>query len=86
VSFTITAGLGQRSHSQVRVPRDSRPHFSLSDPRHPQPGGPDPRIYIYQEQGGLDTAPGTGFPFRCLLLLAELRWRYSITPPHDYIG
>jgi hypothetical protein len=27
-----------------------------------QPGGPGPRIYISQEQGGPDISPGTGFP------------------------
>jgi hypothetical protein len=67
LSFTIAAGPRQRSHSQVRVPRDSWPHFSVSDSRFPQPGGPGPRIYEYirHEQGGpviprgtiLDAAP-----------------------------
>jgi hypothetical protein len=44
----------------------------------PQPGGPDPRIYIPQEQGSPVMPPGTGLPFRGLLRLAGLRWRYSI--------
>jgi hypothetical protein len=48
----------------------------------PQPGGPGPRIYIPQEQGGPVIPPGTGFPFRRLLRLAGLRWRCSIPPPH----
>jgi hypothetical protein len=30
VSFTVTAGPRQRSHSQIRVPWDSRPYFLLS--------------------------------------------------------
>jgi hypothetical protein len=47
-----------------------------------QPGVPGPRIYIPQGQGGPDMPPGTGFPFRRLLRLAGLRWRYSIPPPH----
>jgi hypothetical protein len=47
-----------------------------------QPGGPGPRIYIPQEQGGPVIPTGTGFPFRRLLRLARLRWRYSIPPPH----
>jgi hypothetical protein len=34
-----------------------------------QPGGPGPRIYIPQEQGGPNIPPGTGFPFRRLLRL-----------------
>jgi hypothetical protein len=51
LSFTIAAGPRQRSHSQVRIPRGSWPHFNLSDSRLPQPGGQDLRIYIPQEQG-----------------------------------
>jgi hypothetical protein len=35
------------------------------------------------EQGGPVIPPGTGFPFRRLLLLAGLRWRYSTPPPHE---
>jgi hypothetical protein len=34
--------LRQRSHSQVRVPRGSWPHFTVSDLRLPQPGEPSP--------------------------------------------
>jgi hypothetical protein len=30
--------------------------------------------------------PGSGFPFRRLLRLAGLRWRYSKPPPHGYLG
>jgi hypothetical protein len=37
------------------------------------------RIYIHQEGGPVITL-GTGFPFRRLLLLAELRWKYSTLP------
>jgi hypothetical protein len=44
--------------------------------------GQAPVIYIPQEQGGPVIPPGTGFPFRRLLRLAGLRWRYSIPPPH----
>jgi hypothetical protein len=42
LSFAIAV----RIHSQVRFPRDSWPHFIVLDLRLPQPGGPDPRIYI----------------------------------------
>jgi hypothetical protein len=77
VSLTIAAGTCQRSHSRVRVPRDSWPNSTFSDSRLPQPGGPGPRIYIPQEQYGPVIPPGTGFPFRRLLRLAGLRWRYS---------
>jgi hypothetical protein len=59
--FTIAADPRQRSHSQVRVPRNSWPHFTVSDSRLPQPGGPGPRTYISQEQGDPVIPPGTGF-------------------------
>jgi hypothetical protein len=38
--------------------------------RLPQPRGPEPRVYILQEQGGPVLPPGTGFPLRRLLRLA----------------
>jgi hypothetical protein len=49
----------------------------------PKPGGSGPRIYIPQEQGSSVIPTGTGFPFRRLLRLAGLRWRYSNPPPHE---
>jgi hypothetical protein len=52
--------LRQRSHSQVRVPRGSWPHFTVSDLRLPQPKGPGSCIYIPQEQGGPVIPPGIG--------------------------
>jgi hypothetical protein len=52
LSFTIAADFRQRSHSDVRVPRDYWSHFTVSDSRLPQTAGPRPRIYIPQEQGG----------------------------------
>jgi hypothetical protein len=63
LSFAIAAGPRQRSHSQVRDQRDSRPHFTVSYSRLPQPGGPGPRIYIPQEQGGPVIPPDTGSLF-----------------------
>jgi hypothetical protein len=39
-----SAGSRQRSHSQVRVPRGSWPHFTVSDSTFLQPRGPDRRI------------------------------------------
>jgi hypothetical protein len=51
LSFTIAAGPRQRSHSRVRIPRDTRPRFTVSDSRFPQLGGPDPSICIPQEKG-----------------------------------
>jgi hypothetical protein len=47
-----------------------------------QPGGPGPRSYIRQEQGGPVIHPDAGFPLRRLLRLAGLRWTYSNSPPH----
>jgi hypothetical protein len=82
LSFTITPDPRQGSYFRVRVPRDSWPHFTVSDSRLLQFGGPGPRIYIPQEQGGPVIPPDTGFPFRRLLRLAGLRWRYSNPPPH----
>jgi hypothetical protein len=75
--FTIAAGHCQCSHSWVRVPRDLWSYIPVSDLRLPQPGGPGSHIYILQEQGGLVIPPGTGFPFRRLLRLEGLWWRYS---------
>jgi hypothetical protein len=83
LSFAITAGPRQLSHSRVRVPRDSWPYFTVSNSKLPQPGGLGSRIYIPQEQGGPVIPPGTtGFLFRRLLRLARLRWRYLNPPPH----
>jgi hypothetical protein len=82
LSFTIAAGPRQRSHSRVRVSRDLWSYFTASGSRLPQPGGPGPRIYIPQEQSGPVMTPGTGFPFRRLLRLAGLRWRYSNPLPY----
>jgi hypothetical protein len=79
--FTIPPGHRQRSHSWFRVPRGSWPYFTVSDSRLPQPGGPGPCIYISQEQCDPVISPGTGFPFRRLLWLAGLQWKYSNPPP-----
>jgi hypothetical protein len=82
LSFIIADAPRQRSHSQVRVLRESRPHFPVSGSRFFQPGGSGPRIYIPQEQGDPLIPPHTDFPFRRLQRLAGLRWRYSTLPPH----
>jgi hypothetical protein len=71
LSFTITPGPRQRSHSQVRVPRDSWPHIIVSDSALPKLEGQVP-VFI---------TPSTGFLFRRLLLLAGLLWSYSTPPP-----
>jgi hypothetical protein len=82
LSFIIAADPRQRSHSRVRVPRDSWPRFTVPDSRQPQTWRQGPRAYIPQEQGGPVIPPGTGFPFRRLLRLHSLRWRYWNPPPH----
>jgi hypothetical protein len=66
LSFTIAAGPRQRSHSQVRIPRDWWPHFTVSDSRLPQSGGPGPRIYIPQEHSGPVITPASGYLARLL--------------------
>jgi hypothetical protein len=58
LSFITLASPRQRSHSQTRVPRDSWPHFTVSDARLP-----GRRIYIPQEQGGPVIHPSTGFGY-----------------------
>jgi hypothetical protein len=78
LSFTIIAGPRQRSHSQIRVPRDSDIFYSL---RFETPPTWKARsLYLYP--------PGTGwtqalFSLRRLLRLSGQRWRYSTPPPHE---
>jgi hypothetical protein len=50
-------------------------------PDSPNLEGQVPGVYIPQEEGGPVLPPGTGFPFRRLLRLAGLRWRYSNPSP-----
>jgi hypothetical protein len=77
----VLMGPRQRSHSRLRVPRDSWPHFTISDSRLLQFGGPGPCIYIPQEHVGPVISPRTGLSFRRLLPPAGLRWRYPNPPP-----
>jgi hypothetical protein len=63
LSFTIAAVPRQRSHSQVLVPRDSWPNFTLSDLRLLQPGGPSPRICLPQGTGWPGCTPRHWVPF-----------------------
>jgi hypothetical protein len=81
LSFTIAVGPRQSSHSRVQVPWDSS-YFTVSDSGLPQLGVPGPRIHISHEQGGPVMKPGNGFPFRRLLRLAGLWWRYTNPPLH----
>jgi hypothetical protein len=48
--FILAAGRRKSSHSEVRVPWDSRPYFTVSDSRLPQPAGPGLRIYILRKR------------------------------------
>jgi hypothetical protein len=66
--------------------RRTRNQSLLSHLRLSQLGGPDSRIYIPQEQGGLVIPSGNGFLLRRLLRLAGLRWRYSNPPPHLFLS
>jgi hypothetical protein len=64
------------------VPRDWRPYFIvpiLETP--PTWRARFPYLYLPRTSWPRYT-PGTGFPFRLLLRLAGLRWKYSIQPPH----
>jgi hypothetical protein len=74
VSLPRAVTLGSKSHR-------TQDHILLSHFRLPKPGGPGPRIYIPQEQGGPAIPPFIEFPFRRLLRLARLQWRYSNPPP-----
>jgi hypothetical protein len=84
LSFTIAVGPLQRSHSWVRVPRDSWWHFTVSDSRLPNLEGQVP-IFVSQDQDGPVILPGSGYPFRSLLRLAGLQWKYSNRPPHGLV-
>jgi hypothetical protein len=48
LSYTIAAGSRQRSRSQIRIPRDSWPHFTVSDSRLPNLEGQVPRSRVAQ--------------------------------------
>jgi hypothetical protein len=80
LSCKISACPRQQSHSRVRVLRNPRPYFTVSDLRLHEPGGPGPSICTPQEQGGPVIPPGTAFHFHRLLRLAALRWRHSNLP------
>jgi hypothetical protein len=78
--FTVAAGLA-RAVVLGSESRGTHDHILLSQIRDSQPGGAGPRIYIPQEHGGPVITPESGFPFRRLLRLAVLRWRYSNPRP-----
>jgi hypothetical protein len=49
----------------------------------PETGGSVPRIYVPSDRVGSVISPGTASPFRGLLRIAGLRWRYSNPPPRQ---
>jgi hypothetical protein len=77
LSFKIAAGPRQRSHSQFRACRTHERILlpQIRDP--PQPAGLGLHICIPQKGGGSDIPTDIGFPFRRLLRLEGLRWRFS---------
>jgi hypothetical protein len=83
LSLTVVADPRQRSHSRIRFPRDLWPYFTVSDSRAPNLEGQVP-IFVSPRNRvtRLYPHPDTGFPFRRLLRLAGLRWRYSNPTPH----
>jgi hypothetical protein len=84
LSFTIYAGPCQRNHFRVKS-RGTHDHILLPQIRDSlKPGELGTRIYIPQEQGGPFIPAGTGSPFRRLIRLAGLRWRYSNPPTHGF--
>jgi hypothetical protein len=64
LKFTVQFLLGlARTVTFTLKSRRTHGHILLSHLRLLQPGGPGPRIYISQEQGGSVIPPGTAFPF-----------------------
>jgi hypothetical protein len=82
LSFTIAAGLRQRSHSQVWVPWTHGyillPQFRDSDNLE----GHVP-LFISPRNRVVWLYPQAGFPLRRLLRLAGLRWRYLKLPSRE---
>jgi hypothetical protein len=78
--YSYNSGPCQSSHSRVRVPQKSQPYFTVcfETPSTWRIRSP----YLNPPGTGWSVIPpGTGFPFRRLLRLAVLRWRYSNPPP-----
>jgi hypothetical protein len=63
LSLIIATGPRQRSQSQIRVPRDSWPHFALSNSRLSRPGGRCSLIHIPPETRWPSYTPSHWVPF-----------------------
>jgi hypothetical protein len=72
-----TVTLGSKS-------RRNHGHILLSHPRVPQPGGPGPRIYIPQEQGGPVIPPGHWVPFLSRLMTGRDYGGSILTTLHGF--
>jgi hypothetical protein len=84
LSFTIAAGPRQRNHFSDPSPTGLMPMFyCLRFETAPTWRARSPRIYILQEKGDPVIPLGIGFPFRHLLRLAGLCWKYSNKPPRE---
>jgi hypothetical protein len=82
LSFIIAAVPRQRSHSQVRVHRDSWPHYSLSDSRLPPIWRARTPIYILPWTGWRDYTPRHWVPFSLPPTTRRDTVRSSTPPPH----
>jgi hypothetical protein len=80
--FAVASDPCQCSHSQVWVPLDSWPYFTVSHLRFPQPGG-QVLVLISPRNGMAQVYPQALFRFCCILRLTGLLWTYSNSPPHE---
>jgi hypothetical protein len=74
-TLTIATGPCHRCHSRVQVQQNSAPYLTVSWVQVPQNSSPY-----------LTVSFETGFPFRHLLRLPRVRWRYSNPLPHGVIS
>jgi hypothetical protein len=80
----VRRGYKEDNWGTQRGPPDSWPHFTASYSRLPQTGGPGSRIYIPRNRVAQLYPQVLGSPFRRLLRLAGLRWKYSNLRPHGF--
>jgi hypothetical protein len=83
-SYSCFWGLTEQS-LLGRSPSGLKTIFYCSVWDSPKPGGPGPRIYILQKQGGPVLPQSTVFPFVASYDSQGLRWRYPIPPPHGAV-